>query len=100
MSKDQVCVGGAGFPMGKGSPKVLESTNVKKKKKKSKALGQVDLSSNTRAVGPMATPLSFSMPICKMDIKDLHFRIIVRIKGDNFRGRIWSHVWHMVGTEK
>lgn len=80
MSKDQVCVGGAGFPMGKGSPKVLESTNVKKKKK-SKALGQVDLSSNTRAVGPMATPLSFSMPICKMDIKRSAFQDYSEDKG-------------------
>lgn len=33
MSKDQVCVDGAGLPVGKGSPEVLESTNVKKRVK-------------------------------------------------------------------
>lgn len=52
--------------------------------KKSKALGQVDLGSNIRAVGPMATPLSLSVPICKMDVKRSAFQDYSVDKGDNF----------------
>lgn len=58
--------------MGKASQEVLESKNVK-----SKVLGQVDVGSNTRAVGAMVShqiPPSLSVSVCKMNIKRSAFQ--------------------------